>query len=155
MYVDANLIVSGSISGNTITGQTITGTDTSVLSTNAIDLGTARDLGSGEDLMMRTSVVTAFSGGTSAEFQAIIADNAALSSNVTVIGSTGAIAIASLTAGARFAVDLSPRIGSLGKRYVGLRAVLVGAVTAGAILADYGIDLEDGGKFYPVGFTIS
>lgn len=94
--------------------QTVTGTNTSVLSTNTIDLGTARDMGEGKDLYLRSQVGTAFAGATSVEIQAIVADDAALTTNVTVIGSSGAIPLASLTAAARFAVELNPRLGSLG-----------------------------------------
>jgi hypothetical protein len=155
MYVDASLVVSGSIVGNTVTGQTITGTNTSVLSTNTIDLSQKRDFGEGEDLKLRAQVTTAFAGATSVEFQAIVADDAALSSNVTVVATTGAILLAALTLGARFIADVNPRIGSIGQRYLGARAVIVGAGSAGAALIDFGIDLEDGAKFYPAGFSVA
>ena len=154
MYQDASLIVGGSVSGNTVTGQTFTGTDTSVLSANSIDLGAKRDMGVGEDLHMRVFITAAQTGGTSVEYQVITADNAALTTNVTIVGSTGAIPVASLTTGARFIADINPQIGSLGRRYLGARAVTVGAVAAGAALIDFGTDIEDGGKFYPVGFTV-
>jgi hypothetical protein len=48
MYNDALLTLSGSISGNTVSYQSASGTDTSVLSTNTIDLGIARDIGEGQ-----------------------------------------------------------------------------------------------------------
>lgn len=155
MITDANLAVSGSISGNTVTGQTVTGTDTSVLSTNTIDLLAARDIAEGETLFMHSEVVTAASGGTSVEIQVIATDAANLTGNVTVIGSSGAIPIASLTAGARFAVPLRPRIGSLGQRYLGVRYVTVGAVAAGAYYTDIGLVVADGAKYYPVGYTVA
>ncbi len=154
MIVDNNLLVSGSISGNTVTGQTVTGTDTSVLSTNTIDLLQARDIGEGENLSVRAEVVTAVVGATSIEVQAIAAGDAGLTTNVTVIGTTGAIPVASLTAGARFVADLSPRIGSKGQRYLGVRYVIVGIGTAGAFVADFGIETQDGQKFYPAGFAV-
>lgn len=156
MYLDNNTLVSGSITGNTLTPQTVTGTDTTVLSTNTVDLGVNRDIGAGSDYpKLHALVGTAFSGGTSVEIQAIVADNAALSSNVTVVGSSGAIAVANLTAGARFAVEINERIGSLGKRYLGVRYVTVGAVSAGTMTAFYGLDTQDGQKFYPGGFTVA
>lgn len=154
-YQDASLVVSGSTTGSAITGQTFTGTDTSVLSAHSVDLGTKRDIGVGEDLYMRVQVTTAQTGGTSVEYQCIGADDAALTSNVVVLGSTGAVAVANLTAGARFIVDPNPQIGSLGKRYIGARAVTVGAVAAGAAYIDFGTDFEDGAKFYASGFTVS
>jgi hypothetical protein len=156
MIQDARLLLSGAISAsdNSITGQTVTGTNTSVLSTNTVDLSTARDIGEGADLFGRFQVGTAAAGGTSVEFQVIAADDAALTTNVAVIGTTGAIATASLTAGARFACDVNPRIASKGQRYVGLRYVIVGAMSAGAYVGDLGIEIQDGQKFYPSGFAI-
>jgi predicted RecA/RadA family phage recombinase len=156
MIQDAKLLLSGAISAsdNSITGQTVTGTNTSVLSTNTVDLSTARDIGEGQDLYGRFQVSTAAAGGTSVEFQVVTADNAALSTNVTVIGSTGAIATAALTAGARFACGVNPRIANNGQRYVGLRYVIVGAMTAGVYVGDLGIEIQDGQKPYPSGFAI-
>lgn len=155
MIVDAALALSGSILGNTVTGQNVFGNGTSVLSTNTVDLGIARDIGEGSDFVFgRFEVTTAFAGGTSCEFQVITADDAALSTNVTVLGTTGAIAVASLTAGARFACDVNPRIASKGQRYIGLRAVNVGNNTAGAIYGDVGAEIQDGQKFYGSGFAV-
>ena len=156
MIQDARLLLSGSISSsdNSITGQTVTGTNTSVLSTNTVDLSTTRDIGEGADLFGRFQVATAAAGGTSVEFQVVTADDAALTTNVTVIGSTGAIVTASLTAGARFACDVNPRLASKGQRYVGLRYVIVGAMTAGVYVGDLGAEIQDGQKFYPSGFAI-
>jgi hypothetical protein len=156
MIQDARLLVSGSISSsdNSITGQTVTGTDTTVLSTNTVDLSVNRDIGEGHDVHARIQVATAASGGTSVEVQVVTADNAALSTNLTVIGSTGAIPVASAAAGARFALQINPRIASKGQRYLGLRYVLVGAVSAGAYVGDFGVGIQDGQKFYPSGFAI-
>jgi hypothetical protein len=153
MIVDNNLLVSGSISGNTVTGQTVTGSG-SVLSTNTIDLLQARDIGEGENLSIRSEVVTAVAGATSIEVQAIAADDAGLTANVTVVGTTGAIPVASLTAGARFVADLNPRIGSKGQRYLGARYVITGTGTAGAFVTDFGLETQDGQKFYPAGFAV-
>jgi hypothetical protein len=153
MIVDNNLLVSGSISGNTVTGQTVTGSG-SVLSTNTIDLLQARDIGEGENLSIRAEVVTAVAGATSIEVQAITADDAGLTTNVTIAGTTGAIPVASLTAGARFAAKLNPRIGSKGQRYLGARYVITGTSTAGAFVTDFGLETQDGQKFYPAGFAV-
>ena len=156
MLQDAKLLLSGSISAsdNSITGQTVTGTNTTVLSTNTVDLSQVRELGEGNDLFGRFQVATAASGGTSVEFQVIVADDAALTTNVTLVGTTGPIAVASVTAGARFACDINPRIASKGQRYMGLRYALVGAVAAGAYVGDVGAEIQDGQKFYPSGFAI-
>jgi hypothetical protein len=162
MYVDSLLALSGSISGNTVTGQNVFSAGTTVTSTNNIDLasggiptGQVRDLGGGTDYArLRVEVVTAFSGGTSCTFNIVTADDAAITTNVTVIGSTGAIAIASLTAGARFEAEINTRIGSKGQRYVAMQAVMSGTSTAGAVYADIGPDIEDA-KYYPSGFAVS
>lgn len=162
MYVDALLALSGSINGNTVTGQAVFASGASVLSTNTIDLasggvpsGQVRDIGEGSDFAYgRFEVTTAFAGGTSAEFQIITADDAALTTNVKVIGTTGAIPVASLTQGARFVCQLNPVVGSKGQRYVGGRTVNVGVNTAGSIYADIGAEIQDGQKFYPNGFAV-
>lgn len=154
MIIDNSLLVSGTISGDKVTGQSVTGTDESVISTNAIDLSQARDIGEGEPLQMHINVVTTVVGATSIAIQAVIADNAELTTAVTTIASTGAITTAALTAGARFTVTLSPRIGSKGKRYLGIRYVIVGAGTAGGFVAGFGIGVQDGQKFYPSGVTM-
>jgi hypothetical protein len=154
MIVDSALALAGSISGNTVTFQSTSGTDTSVLSTNTVDLSIARDIGEGGDLYGRFEVGTAASGGTSVEMQVIAADAANLTGNVTVIGTTGAIAVASLTAGARFACGLNPRLATKGQRYVGLRFVTVGAVTALTTYGDLGLEIQDGQKFYGSGFAV-
>lgn len=163
MFCDALTAVQGSITGNTITGANIFGSGTTVVSGSSIDCATAgnptsgqvRDMGEGgEMLFARISVTTAFSGGTSAEFQVIATDAAALTGNVTVIGTTGAIPVASLTQGARFVARVNPRLANKGQRYLGIQCVNVGANTAGAVYADFGLDIQDGQKFYANGFAV-
>ncbi|MFA6051559.1 MAG: Bbp16 family capsid cement protein [Methylobacter sp.] len=155
MLTDANLLLSGAVSAaNVLTAQTVTGTDTSVLSTNAIDLGIARDVGEGEPLFGRFECLTSASGGTSVEMQIIASDAANGTGNVQVIASTGAIPVASVIAGARFAARLNPRLASKGQRYLTARYVFVGIVAAGAYVADIGLEISDGQKFYGSGFAI-
>lgn len=155
MYVDNNLVVSGAITAaGAVTYQSVLGNGTTVLSTNTIDLGTNRDIGEGEDLVLRCEIGTAVSGGTSLEIQVITADDAGLTSNVTVLGTTGAIPVASLIAGSRWVVDPRPMIGSKGKRYLGAQYINVGNNTAGTAFADFGLEVQDGQKFYPSGFAI-
>ena len=155
MYLDNNTLVAGSITGNTVTPQNIFASGASVLSANTIDLGTARDMGAGAEYpILHTMIGTAVTGGTSVEVQAIIADDAALSSNVTVVGSSGAIPVASLVAGKRIAVEVNPQVGSKGQRYLGARFVNVGANAAGTATAFFGLDVQDGQKFYPVGYAV-
>lgn len=154
MYVDNNLVVSGSVSATgAIAFQTVTGAS-AVLSTNTIDLGSARDIGAGNDLYLRVEVGTVFAGLTALDLEAIVADDAALTVNVTSIGAIKGVPVASLVAGARFAVDCGPQIGSNGRRYLGARFTPTGTGTTGTIFADFGIEDQDTGKQYPVGFSI-
>ena len=154
MYTDNNLTLSGAIGATgAISFQTVTGAS-AVLSTNTIDLGAARDVGEGKDLYLRVQVGTAFAGLTALDLDVIVADDAALTTNVTSVSSIKAIPVASLAAGARFAVELSPQLRSLGRRYLGARYVPTGTGTAGTLFADIGIEVQDGQKFYPGGFVV-
>lgn len=163
MYVDSLLAVSGSITGNTVTGQAVFGSGTTVTSTNVVDLasqgvpsGQVRDIGEGSDFdLLRVEVTTAFTGGTSCQFNVVAADDAGITTNVTVIGTTGAIPVASLTAGSRFVAQINPRLASKGQRYLAMQAVNVGANTAGSVYADFGAEIQDGQKFYPAGFSVA
>lgn len=155
MMVDNNLLLSGAVSAlGVVSGQNAFSAGTTVLSTNTVDLGTARDLGEGADLYGRFEVTTAAVGGTSIECQVIAADDAALTANVAVIGTTGAIPVASLTLGARFACAINPKLASKGQRYVGARYASVGTTTAGAFFGDIGVEIQDGQKFYANGFAV-
>jgi hypothetical protein len=127
---------------------------TTAVSTDTVDLSIARDMGEGGDLYMNFAMTEAFAGGTSTNFEIIIADNAALSSNVVVIGASGAIVTASLTLGTNVAVRLNPQIASLGKRYLGARYTVSGTNTAGKVVADIVTDIQDGKKFYASGFAV-
>jgi hypothetical protein len=157
MYVDNNLIVSGGVSSTgSVTYQTVTGAS-AVLSTNTIDLLQNREIGVGQDIYARPLVGTAFTGLTALTVEVIQADDAALSTNVKVIGSSGAIPVASLVAGARFAVQCNPSIGSKGQEFLGLRYTPTGTGTAGTLFADFGIEVQDantGTKSYPSGFVV-
>jgi len=127
---------------------------TTAVSTDTVDLSVARDMGEGGDLYMNFAMTEAFAGGTSTNFEIIIADNAALSSNVVVIGASGAIVTADLTLGKNVAVRLNPQIASLGKRYLGARYTVSGTNTAGKVVADIVADVQDGKKFYASGFSV-
>lgn len=126
---------------------------TTAVSTDTVDLGTARDIGAGENLYMNFTVGTAFAGGTSTEFQVISSASADLSSP-TVLGSSGAIATAGLTAGKRLAVRVNPTINGNGQRYFGARYVVVGTNTGGTVTADVVHGVQDQ-KSYASGFTVA
>lgn len=127
---------------------------TTAVSTDKVDLSVARDIGEGENLYMNFCVPTALTGGTSVKFEVVVADDAAISSNVTVVGSSDAVVAASLVAGFNQAVRINPIIGSLGKRYLAARYTIVGTFSAGAVIADIVHDIQDGKKSYASGFTV-
>lgn len=128
---------------------------TTAVSTDTVDLSVNRDIGEGEALYMNFAVGTAFAGGTSTAFEVIVADNAALSSNVQVVGSSGPVLTAALTAGSMFAVRINPLIGSTGKRYFGARYTVVGTNSAGTVTADVVHSIQDGRKTYASGFVVA
>lgn len=127
---------------------------TTAVSTDKVDLSVARDIGEGENLYMNFCVPTALTGGTSVKFEVVVADDAAISSNVTVVGSSDAVAAASLVAGFNQAVRINPIIGSLGKRYLAARYTIVGTFSAGTVIADIVHDIQDGKKSYASGFAV-
>lgn len=152
MITDANLLLSGTLKADgSITPQTVTA---NAVSANTVDLRQATDIGQGQPLFGRFYVHTAAVGGTSLEMQIIAADNEALTAGVVVLGTTGAVPLAQLKAGARFACALSPQIASTGKRYMGARYVAQGTFSAGAYTADVGLEIQDGQKSTPRGYNV-
>jgi hypothetical protein len=153
MITDVLLTVSGTNNpGSAITGQAITA---DAVSTNVIDLGTARDIGEGEDLYMVFTVVQAFNTLTSLTMEIVTDDNDSISSP-TAIASTGAVLLANLTAGKQYVVRIPPQVASLGERYMAARYDVGGTnPTQGSILAQIVKDIQDGRKFYASGFSVT
>jgi hypothetical protein len=153
MITDVLLTVSGANTPNSaISGQAITA---DAVSTNVIDLGTARDIGEGEDLYMVFTVVQAFNTLTSLTMEIVTDDNDSMSSP-TAIASTGAVALANLTAGKQFVVRIPPQVASLGERYMAARYDVTGTnPTQGSVLAQIVKDIQDGRKFYASGFSVT
>ena len=114
------------------TSQALTST---AASTDVIDLGANGDLGRA-NMRFRASVATAFSGGTSVQFVLQTDDNTGFSSATTLF-MTGAIAVASLTAGA---VVADVPVPSTTERYLRVNYVVVGTPTAGAVDAFLALD---------------
>ena len=94
---------------------------------------TLLDLGSGEPVYLVIQVTTAYSGGTSAQFQLSSDSTADLATARINHLNTGAVAVASLTAGTTFSYALPMEVTY--KRYVGIWLTTVGAVATGAINA--------------------
>ena len=132
--------------------QAILGTD--LAATDVVDLLTARDIGEGHALYMVVTVITAFAGGTSIDFIVKGSTDATIVTGDTTLGSSGAILLASLTAGAQFAVRINPQIGSLGLRYLGAFYDVTGTMSAGTVTTDIVLNIQDGKKYYASGFSI-
>lgn len=160
--IDAYAMFSGSISAaGVISGQTVTGTGTTVVGTNSYDTtggspsGQNVDLGKGGELDLVFRILTAFTGATSVQFQYISADDAALTTNVTVLGSSGAIVAANLTAGAQVVMDIHPAQPNTVRRYIGVQYVIVGTQSAGTVTATLQPDHGDAPQpAYNSGFAV-
>lgn len=102
-------------------------------SQNVIDLGTARDVGSGTPVAVLIQVTEAFNNLTSLEATLEIDDNEGFASPRTV-ATTGAIAGADLIEGAELPIDYLPR--GTDERYMRLVYTVVGvSPTTGALVA--------------------
>ena len=61
-----------------------------------------------------------------------------------------------LVAGNRYSLSINPRLRSVSQRYLWCRFTsITTASTAGTFFADIGIEIQDGQKFYPSGFSVS
>jgi hypothetical protein len=162
----SNNVISGTVpQSGAITGQAarpVAGTP--VVSTNAIDLVQARDIGEGGDLYVCFTIVSAYNTLTSLEMEVIVADDDALTTNPTAVGSSGRILLADglSTANSQFYVRINPAAlkpsafgGALGRRYLGARYHTTGSTpTTGSICAYLTMDIQDGRKFYASGFAV-
>lgn len=162
MITDAFTIFSGAVSSaGALSGQAITGA-ANVVSTNSIDTGPRSlgnnqpvDIGAGTELDFCISVLVAPADPTSIEFQIIQADDGALTSNVQVLDSTGAIPIASLPVGTNVFMTPASNVRA-SKRYVGIRYVVAGTNTnAGTYFAALVANRHDKPTFYRGGFAVS
>lgn len=115
--------------------QSVFGNGTTVQSTDWLDLGVARDLAGGRPVCVEIIVTTAFAGGTSAAFALQAVDSAG--ANPVVLDQTPTFPVASLVAGARILLRMSPKNALPASNLTALRlaVVNVGNNTAGAISA--------------------
>lgn len=158
MYADALLYLSGAAVGGNSTSfaaqSPLPVAGTPVISTNVIDLGTARDMGEGTPLFVRMQVQTAYTLLTSLTVEAIYSSDSASTANIIVAGST-TILLAALVANARFAFAISPLIGSKAQRFLAVRYSTVGATPgAGSVVTGIGEDIQDGQTFYATGTAV-
>ncbi len=142
MYFDSQMVLAGSISASgVITGALMNGAG-AILGTNTLDIGPCNfggnqvtDMGTGEQINVNVSVLTAPTAGTSVQFQLVQADTADLATNLQVICQTDAYPIAALPAGAIIPMSFDPTAPYIPKRYIGLRVVNVGAIATLSVFA--------------------
>ena len=110
------------------------------ISTDVYDQGVnGGNLGAGQPLMFEALVTDDFAGATSVEVQLVGADNAALTSNPVIIESSGAVALADLTAGYRFAGTANLHEA---KQFIGFKYVVVGPATGGTVTSFINLDVN-------------
>jgi hypothetical protein len=103
----------------------------------------ARHLGAGNEIPLTIQITEAFATATSVTFTLESADNAGLSTNAVVHWTSGAVAIATLTAGYKLPVRILPN-GAI-KKYLGMRYTIGGSnATAGKVTAALATE-QDGG----------
>ncbi|MEC5161718.1 MULTISPECIES: Bbp16 family capsid cement protein [unclassified Janthinobacterium] len=156
MILDNFLLLSGSVSAaGALTGQAVTATavSTNTLDTNPLTLGANQpnDLGRGEPLEIAIGVTVAATaaGAATVTFEYIQADDAALTTNVEVICTTGPIGKATLVLGALVALHVDRASPLAPRRYVGLRyTVATGPLTAGSFTAAIVKNIADIANIY-------
>lgn len=116
-----------------------TGTEYSTDKYDASAGAIGNNVNTGRSLKVVVRVTTAFSGGTNLTVNFVESPNSDLSSP-TVLATSGAIAEASLTAGARLIDTVVPRTS---KRYLGLQFVSSGTHGAGKVWGGIVLDSDD------------
>ncbi len=130
-------------------------TSGTILSNDTIDLGMAFDVGAGDRMQVTINVNEAFASGTSVQPQ-VITSTAANLSSPTVLASLPALTLAQLTAGASFVFPIpetNPQ--GRGQRYLGVRYVLIGTFTSGAVTTAIVKDAQHTGKIYTGGYSVT
>ena len=124
-----------------------------ILSTNTIDLASARDIGIGDNLDLFIRVIAPLVGGTSVQFAYVTSANADLSSPNVIVQSPP-VPAASLTAGSEWLRVRVPALSDTATRlrYIGVQYVINGTFTAGTVTAGLVLDRE-GLASYPSGLN--
>lgn len=124
-----------------------------VLSTNTIDLASARDIGVGDNLELFIRVIAPLTGGTSVQFAYVTSANADLSSP-SIIVQTPPVPAASLVAGSEWLRVQVPALSDTAsrQRYIGVQYTINGTFTAGTVTAGLTLDRE-GLAAYPSGLN--
>lgn len=127
------------------------------VSTNVIDLGTERRIGTGEPMVVAIVVTTALDGGNADETYTVTIqtdDNEAFSSATTLAGTAAVSMPRGSAAGTRFYIPIPP--GAATERYIRLNYTVAGTTPSGAVTAwlTTASALQAEGV-YPDAFTIS
>ena len=158
MIIDGLLLFDGTYStSNGLQGVNQFASGATTTSTNTLDLLNQRDLGDAStgpagDMTVMFIITTAYAGGTSVNFQL---QGSTDNTTWTTYSETGAIAIASLTAGTRYSLPLpsvNPDAGPA-PRYYRTAYVNVGANTAGAVISWLGQPTDQ--RYYKPGVVVS
>ena len=177
MLLDGELF----LSRDQVLGTSGTPATGSPVSTNAYDLGEhGGNIGAGEKLYLTSRVTAVFAGLTNLRVEVIVANDAALTSNVAVIADSETVARADLTLNrvilqipipktlvTTAAVEIpNENTGAIGsglppsipptflRRYIGVRYVIAGNSTAGAISTWINLDIPEEGD-YPNNYEVS
>ena len=162
---DSKLLVAGTISGtnNAITGLSLTGTTagTAVYSPYSVDLNpghqTGIDLGEGNPVYLKWVITTTITGATGLTIGIVNDSTAALTATTQTLASTSASA---LVAGTQGYLQVPPQIANasnngLGQEFLGATFTPTGGtVTAGAIVAEFVLNIDDPKSFYASGFSV-
>lgn len=152
---DIQSLLIGSVdAAGVITPSSCAGTNNTVLGTNTYGLQAKGNLANSGDIYGLFTFTTGVLSGTSVEMQIIGADNAGMSINVEVLGTTGAIPIAQCGTGITFRVALNSRGSSLGKQYISCRIINVGTMTGENMIVFLDADPVDQRQAYPSGYTV-
>lgn len=154
----------GDVANNKVdNNRDITGLGSAVFfSVDSLDQLAPRDIAPGRELFGVVHIPTTLvlnASTTTMEFQVVACSDDA-GSNAVVIGSSGPLAKATLTANrAPITISLNQQYGSAGLQYLKFRYVPspLGNATSGRITAGFYpvVDSGDGPKPYPAGFTVS
>lgn len=118
----------------------------------------SRDIGEGNPLYCVVTCVAATTGTASLSFEIIASTDTAGTTGVVVLGTTGVILVANLTAGKQFVFPLGTQMEVSGSapRYLQARFTTgAGAAVLGTYFVDIVEDYADSKKFYGGGFAVS
>jgi hypothetical protein len=154
MITDNLVLLAGTVSPTNlaITGQLVTAlgnnTGTNTIDAGPLAGGQITDYGIGGNVDITISILQTLTSGGAAtvKFQLVMADDAALTTNVQVVVSTDDIPFATLVAGSKATLHWDRAVPYAPKRYLGLRTVIGTAVLTNAVgwlVAMVGTDAHD------------